>query len=150
MVYDAANVGLDYWIILMVPAGPCFMGLIYYFRRNQRWAATFAVVWSIGWIALGGVGAYNVNFQRLRCAQWVRSGEYRVVEGVVSDFHPIPATGHDSERFTVDGVRFEYSDNDLSKGGFNNAASLGGPIKTGLRVKIAYNQGRILRLWVPD
>jgi hypothetical protein len=31
-----------------------------------------------------------------------------VVEGVVSDFLPMPPGGHASESFTVDGVHFEY------------------------------------------
>jgi hypothetical protein len=75
---------------------------------------------------------------------------YKTVEGKVTNYHPMPAGGHDTERFTVDSVQFEYSDYDLTDYGYNNAASKGGVIKEGLYVRIGYfnngNQNVILRL----
>jgi hypothetical protein len=68
-----------------------------------------------------------------------RSGKVRVVEGIVEHFHPMPATGHDTERFTVAGESFAYSDYEIT-GGFNNAASHGGPIRAGLPVRITFVQ----------
>lgn len=32
------------------------------------------------------------------------------IEGFVTNFHPMPKGGHDSERFTVNGVQFQFSD----------------------------------------
>lgn len=39
------------------------------------------------------------------------SGKYQIntVEGVVSQFHPEPLSGHDTEHFYVENVYFEYS-----------------------------------------
>ena len=75
---------------------------------------------------------------------------YQIVEGKVNNFHPMPSGGHDTERFTVDSVQFEYSDYDLTDYGYNNAASKGGVIKEGLYVRIGYfnngNRTVILRL----
>ena len=68
-----------------------------------------------------------------------RSGSAQVVEGIVEGFHPMPVTGHDTERFTVAGESFAYSDYEIT-GGFNNAASHGGPIKSGLPVRITFVQ----------
>jgi len=77
---------------------------------------------------------------------------YKIVEGKVANYHPMPAGGHDTERFSVDSVHFEYSDYDLTDYGYNNAASKGGVIKEGLYVRIGYfnngNRNVILRLEV--
>jgi hypothetical protein len=75
------------------------------------------------------------------------TGHYSVVEGIVTDFHPMPYEGHDDECFTVASQRFCYSDYALTPG-FRNTASHGGPIRAGLRVRIAYAFDTILRLEV--
>lgn len=64
--------------------------------------------------------------------------EYKIVEGRVEHYHPMPEGGHDSERFNVKGIMFQFSDYDLSNYGYNNAASKGGAIKENLLVRIAY------------
>ena len=71
----------------------------------------------------------------------------KIVEGAVEHFHPMPATGHDTERFDVHGVKFAYSDF-IVTAGFNNTASHGGPIREGLPVRICYRDDEILRLQV--
>lgn len=79
-------------------------------------------------------------------AEAYRRGQYSVVEGVVEGFHPMPYEGHQEECFVVQKEEFCYSDYDVSKPGFNHSASHGGPIRAGLPVRIAYRDGRILRL----
>lgn len=37
-------------------------------------------------------------------------GQYFVVEGTVTNFHPMPYSGHQNETFSVNGVQFSYSD----------------------------------------
>lgn len=79
-----------------------------------------------------------------------RAGKYSVVEGTIEDFHPMPYEGHQNECFRVEKERFCYSDYEVSPG-FNQSASHGGPIRAGLRVRIAYSedenfQAHILRL----
>jgi hypothetical protein len=73
------------------------------------------------------------------------TGRYSVIEGVVTDFHPMPYEGHDDECFSVTSRRFCYSDYQATPG-FHNAASHGGPIRPGLRVRIAHSGGTILRI----
>jgi hypothetical protein len=60
-----------------------------------------------------------------------------VVEGPVEQFHPMPSGGHDTERFDVAGVHFEYSHWIMSQG-FNQDITVGGPIREGLYVRIHY------------
>ncbi len=73
-------------------------------------------------------------------------GHYEVVEGTVSNFHPMPYQGHDEESFSVSGVGFSYSDYIGDSSCFNRTASHGGPIREGLRVRVAYVDDCILRL----
>lgn len=76
--------------------------------------------------------------------------QYQIIEGIVENFHPMPASGHDYERFTINGIEFKFSDFDESDFGYNNAASRGGVIKEGLKVRIGYfdngNKNVILKL----
>ena len=74
-----------------------------------------------------------------------RDGRCEVTEGVVSDFHPMPYSGHEMEWFVVDGKRFEYSDFIVSPG-FNNTASHGGPILQGVYVRVHHCGIDIARL----
>lgn len=77
----------------------------------------------------------------------LKAGDYRVVEGTVTRFVPMPRAGHSMESFEVNGARYAYSDF-VIEAGFNNAQSHGGPIREGLRVRIADVDGQIARLEV--
>jgi hypothetical protein len=79
--------------------------------------------------------------------QAYRNGQYSVVEGQVENFRPMPYDGHQQECFSVQHTTFCYSDFERTAG-FNNAASHGGPIRSGLPVKVAYVDGHILRIEV--
>lgn len=120
--------------------------LIYSIRRRQRDLIGFVSLWLIVSICVGLPGSWNVVSQRMQCIDWLRTGDFEIVEGPVANFKPMPYTGHSLEVFTVNNVTFRYSDYDISQGGFNNTASHGGPIHEGLHVRIAHRQGRILRL----
>jgi hypothetical protein len=77
----------------------------------------------------------------------VKSGHASVVEGVVSQFHPMPASGHDNERFCVGNNCFEYSDFE-GTAAFNNTSSHGGPIREGLPVRVTFVGNAIVKLEV--
>lgn len=87
---------------------------------------------------------------RKETKQIFENKEYKVVEGQIENFHPMPHSGHDMESFTVNGVYFEYSDFVVHYG-FNNTASHGGPIKrNGQQVRLSYitknGDNRILKI----
>ncbi len=105
--------------------------------------ASFSALFS-AFVIPSQIAAYrNVN-------KSLANKNYQIVEGRVENYHPMPAGGHDTERFTVDNVQFEYSDYDLTDYGYNNAASKGGVIREGLYVKIGFinngNRNLILKL----
>ena len=100
----------------------------------------FAVTWTVGSF-VATYGEYNA------AATALRNRGYQVVEGRVTNFVPMPFTGHAQESFVVDGVRFCYSDYIVTSG-FHNTASHGGPIHQGLYVRVTYLGNLILRLEV--
>lgn len=65
--------------------------------------------------------------------------------GPITDFHPMPSSGHPDESFIVQGARFEYSENEVTAG-FNGTVAVGGPLREGLLVRIWHVNGEILRL----
>jgi hypothetical protein len=73
------------------------------------------------------------------------NGEYATVEGRVDHFLPMPAGGHEPERFTISGESFSYTDFSASPF-FHHTATNGGPIQQGAYLKIAHVDGKILRL----
>ena len=63
--------------------------------------------------------------------------QYLVVEGTIEQFDPMVFLGHRPETFVVNGVKFNYSDYNLTAG-FHHSAAHGGPIHGGEHVRIAY------------
>ena len=118
-------------------------------KRALKGFAMLCIGFSFLWIATSGTGIVG-GWLSYRSA--LESGEHEVVEGVVEDFAPMPYRGGKHESFTVGGVRFSYSDYNVSPA-FNRSRSHGGPIREGLPVRIAYvareSQNPILKLEIP-
>lgn len=123
------------------------------FRSRPGWRKAFAGVFlgfSVVWTVIASIGVLGSHFAAKRT---LSRGGAAVVEGIVQDFHPMPYAGHDTERFTVSGVRFAYSDYIVGPG-FNNTSSHGGPIREGVAVRIHYSGSRehatILKLEIKE
>jgi hypothetical protein len=102
----------------------------------------FAVVWTI----VMSVASYE-EYRELSLA--LHADRLLTVEGRVTDFRPMPYTGHVLERFCVRSACFAYSDY-IHTFGFHNTMSHGGPIRDGLEVRIAYVGNIIVRLEVAN
>lgn len=104
-------------------------------------------------IAFGVLGVVGLLFrtaaQPSELAAAYRAGKCEVVEGVVTQFHPMPAREHDSESFVVAGKRFHYSDYSMTAG-FHQSVQHGGPIREGLRVRIHRLGNDIAKLEIDD
>jgi hypothetical protein len=92
-----------------------------------------------------------------RAKQMMQNGNFFVVEGIPENYHPMPKEGHDTERFDIGGVHFEYSDFIHSAPGYNNAASLGGVIFANNYYRLTYYKlkryqlkNRILRIEIRE
>jgi hypothetical protein len=101
----------------------------------------FAVFWTL----TSFIGTYrDYSF----ASGAIESGHASVAEGVVTDFVPMPVTGHATESFCVTGKCFRYSNYEITAG-FNNTTSHGGPIREGLPVRVTYIGNVILKLEIP-
>lgn len=141
-VYDATREFARVWfpaVGLMVSG---FCALLWAYRNQIFTGAEPAVVagrkrilvYFLAGSILFTVGSTVAIVQEYRDGpELLQGGRATVVEGVVEEFRPM-RTGHDTERFTVRGVRFSYSPN--VRGLFFNQA--GGPVREGLHVRIHY------------
>lgn len=128
--------------------------LIYHirkYREDERGISELFCIIQLLVIWAGAVFIFCAVFSEgRRSLTWAKQGDYKVVEGTVTNFKPMPRSGHAEESFSVNGVTFFYSDYNLSHAGFHNAASHGGPIRQGLHVKISYHDDRILKVEICD
>ncbi|KKD61633.1 hypothetical protein RN22_04565 [Grimontia sp. AD028] len=92
-----------------------------------------------------GSSAFSLGSKTLSLISSYDRGSYFVVEGYVEDFNSMPYTGRQRETFSVNGIRFSYSDSIVTPA-FNNTASHGGPIREGKYVRISYIDNDIIKL----
>lgn len=143
---DSARVSWAH-ILLGLAVPPLFIFLGW---RKRSWSIVgFVVLWAVFWNAISLPASWRIYRNHGRAQEWLRSGDCEVVEGPVEAFHPMPYHGHSNESFTVAGVRFSYSDFDDSKPGFNRTLSHGGPVNAGMRVRLHYREGSILKIETP-
>jgi len=113
--------------------------------RRLHWLfIAFSCAFGILWMFLASAPVLTEGVDAFNAFQ---TGHYALVEGEVTDFHPMPYQGHQDECFSVQDERFCYSDYEATPG-FRNSASHGGPIRAGIHVRIAYLGGTILRLQI--
>jgi hypothetical protein len=101
---------------------------------SRRFVSYCMVVFACIWSAFVFSKTYG-EYASLRSDY--RKGRFSVVEGKITNFHPMPYEGHQEECFSVLTETFCYSDYVIT-GGFNNTASHGGPIREGLPVRVSY------------
>ena len=153
-VFDAAehpmrNLGFPAFGLIFVVIGVLLVLRPAWVPFGHRWVRRgpfpwFYLLFATGWTIVAGS---SVGLDSYRAVQALKTGAYNVVAGPVQNFAPMPFEGHADEQFDVGGVHFAYSDYEVTAG-FNNSASHGGPIRSGLPVRIAYKDGEILRLQV--
>src|SRR5450631_3503007 len=150
-IYQVSKQFAD-WQFALAGAIPLIAGIVIILGKLRfRWKQPhwflpiFACGFGFLWLCTAGLSVLREDSRALSAYQ---KGDYHLVEGTVTDFHPMPYEGHRDECFSVQDQRFCYSDYEVAPG-FRNTASHGGPIRSGLPVRIAYLDGRILRLDIP-
>jgi hypothetical protein len=151
-VYEIAQRIPD-WPFACIGLIPVFAGaVITWGKRRFKWAqphwlfVIFCCLFGAVWVGVVGSSTLLADSDAFMAYQ---KGEYQTVEGIVRDFHRMPYEGHQDECLSVQDQRFCYSDYEIAPG-FHNATSHGGPIRAGLPVRIAYRDGRILKLEIPE
>jgi len=152
VVFDLSQKGFQWWFpafgLIFVLIGGVFVWL----GRSKDWPRSRR---SFGYVLIGFASLWSgITFSGMLREYFVLRSAYRhsrfsVVEGRVTDFHPMPYQGHQHECFSVQTQTFCYSDFAVTAG-FNNSASHGGPIREGLPVRVSYIGNAIVRLEVSD
>ncbi len=143
-VFDISDVGFKY---LWLPAGGAIVaavGVLFLFRGSLRRFGIFMLIIAPCWMVASFV---VTNGEYLALIRAYSEGNFKVVEGPVQNFFPMPFTPNGKESFEVGGVRFEYSDFELTAA-HNTTTVHAGPIEDGLFVRVAYIGNKILRLEV--
>jgi hypothetical protein len=145
LVYEASQTSADWHFVAIGPVFVILGLLMVVFRgvvsrvtgRSSTYVTVFGSIFlgfSLLWTLIASVSLFGSNSSMSAAA---RDSSTSMVEGPVEDFHPGPDTGHEYERFHVGVVHFAYSDYMIT-GGFNRTQSHGGPIRSGLNVRIRY------------
>jgi hypothetical protein len=119
-------------------------------KKSYKFFKWIFLLFSIFWTVTSFSSTYSEykNFRNI-----LESNSFKIVEGQVEQFDPMPHSGHKDESFLVDGIKFAYSDYWVTNA-FNNTKSHGGPINENSYVKISYasgsNKNYILRLEIKD
>ena len=164
LVYDFGNqypgAGLTLMPLLVVALG---IGLYFFSKKfedpdatsipgynKRKYQMVFGIIFACGGslVSLVIIPVVLSNYFDIKKVYTEKA--YQTIEGKVEDFHPMPPTGHDTERFNVNNVHFDYSDFELASGGYNTTTPHGGFIREGLYVRISYyyngNRNVILKL----
>jgi hypothetical protein len=156
VVFDAAKVGYKSWPfpafgLIFVVVGALLVATRKHlpgrWKNHPRASSAFAYFFfgfAVLWTLVAFVGTYR-DYSSLVSAK--NAGDVQIVEGRVTNFRPMPVTGHSMEKFTVGTNSFEYSDYVVTAG-FNNTSSHGGPIREGLPVRITFVGNTIIKLEV--
>jgi hypothetical protein len=153
-VFDVIDVGYRYWWFPAVFIGFIALILVELLLRKiiPTWQLSGFRKWSLysllGLCSLWSLQTFTQtysDYRELRNA--LQHGKTVIIEGRVENFIPMPHEGHSMESFIVAGHKFEYSDYNVTAG-FNKTSSHGGPIRSGLYVRICALGTRIARLEV--
>ena len=147
LYFDAARGNLPGWISPLISLILTLVFARNYFRPKssdapagsiRRWLEMRFPFWLFAAsLLLTATFIVSTVMTSHRMAHASRSAKCTIVEGTVTDFEPMPFGGHKSERFTVNGVPFAFSDF-VDTGGFNQTRSHGGPIQPGSQLRICY------------
>ena len=140
--------GLYFFLLIFASIGPCFFyynlkfvdkdELTSYYankRKNGMISGIFIFLFSG---SISAFWAYMDLKEYFKTKEVFDNKLFKVVEGSVNNYHPMSISGHDTERFDINGIHFAFADGDKNDYGYNNAAVNGGLIRANLYVQISY------------
>jgi hypothetical protein len=152
LVFDVTQGGLTIlWFPLLGLLGIAGSAVVILLRK-YLWPRSLAfilvvvpiviVLWTVT-VSVMTIGSY------VRLASALRNGRCKYVEGPITEFVPMPPSGHGWEVFKVGGVSFRYSKYDITPG-FRQVRVDGSPLYQGAWVKVWYIDNEIARLELKD
>ncbi len=143
MVFDIVQTGYKNWdgpIFAFVVSLSLYL-LLRIFNLLDESKRRRAILLGLCFASVSFIGTFTDYVYH---SQKMKNNETLYVEGIVTNFKPMPTGGRSEETFTVSGVSFSFAN--LPMSGYNVVKYKGGVIKNGLYVKIWYVDNNILRL----
>ncbi|MCE9588880.1 MAG: hypothetical protein K8R57_11280 [Verrucomicrobia bacterium] len=147
-VYDLIENGSSEWIFPAIGITFIAFGIVFIVFRGWLYPSalqslTFAFVgFGILWTILA---LFFTTFSHNKLSKALRENRCLITEGVVTEFNPMPLSGHGYESFIVSGNKFQYSDYIISPG-FRKTQAHGGTVRKGVYVRVYYVGNDIARL----
>ena len=120
--------------IISIIVGIAFFFSKSFFDENDRNNIAYYFFLIVGKVVgpiiliMGIISIPEIFSEHFYLKECLETETYLVVGGFVEDYHPMPVEGHDTERFSINGVEFEYTVFEDSLG-YNVPASHGGAVK---------------------
>jgi hypothetical protein len=129
------------------------------FFRIPEWLHGQVARKSIGFVLLAVgtpltlISTVGTFLPRHTWSERLRAGETEYVEGVITNFVPMPSGCHGQEHFDIGSQHFEYADCRITTG-FNHSSTEGGPVRAGETVRVnfvdASNGNLIIKLQIAE
>lgn len=159
VLYDVTRngIGIFPWLFFFIAwiGGDILAGFSLRNPEERRRASKLLWVWLIAWNLGWGFGTVGVLSQYISNRNALKSGNYEISEGYVTDFHrQIRWKKGDLEHFAVSGKVFQYSSAMLGGAAMRSSDGFNPPLDAGLYVRIYHRKNLILRLeamrWIPS
>jgi hypothetical protein len=149
--FDVTRNGLQWMLPFLISLGAgIFLLAGWALRKSGDRDLSFkgVIFQSAGGIGvLGALGFFIAAYSTYHDVRKVLTDhDYSIVEGVVTDFIPMPAGGHADESFRINGVDFSYGSG-WGSTVFNSEWNKGA-IHNGVQARISYRGSEILRIEV--
>jgi hypothetical protein len=155
MIYDVRSSLPEAIGITVIPLA--FIGIgVFLYRNAHLFNTSRAGFFALGLMFIGGLATLFVVAGSILPYIGLRlqlsRGNYRIVQGTVTDFVPGDLGGHQPESWslqTSSGMfHYVYNPSVIGVGGYDQTAGRGGVVRGGLRVRVLDVGGRIARLEV--
>jgi len=115
-------------------------------KRPDRTARLFALLWIVGWGGLAAVTAYGIVSRHQDAKGWIATRSVEVVEGPVWNFSAATLDSSGNETFQIGTRLFRIEDGQTKVPGLNRSSARRGPIRDGATLRLTVHGTSILRV----
>jgi hypothetical protein len=149
VLYDIREEGAPVGGTIVAGVGGVLVGVLLLaivWRRPDRAARFFAILWIVGWGGLAAWSAYGTASRHRDAKGWIDSRAVEVVEGVVTNFSPATSDPQGIETFQVGERLLRIEDGRAKVPGLNRSSVRGGPVRDGATLRLTLRGESILRV----